>query len=83
MRGLEVLDRNGQSLGRVHEVRCNSSPSRAARQGAPEIADLVCGGQGIRVRFGARPRKVVTVRWTDIVEFKRGKLLARIEKPEN
>ena len=77
-----MLDRNGRSLGRVHEVRCTASPSRAVRQREPEIADLVCGSGGLRVRFGARPRRVVTVRWSDIVEIKRGRLHANIDKPE-
>ena len=82
LRGLVVLDRNGRSLGRVHEVRCTTSPPRAARQKESEIADLVCGTGGLWVRFGGRPRNIVKVRWSDIVEIKHGKLMARVAKPE-
>ena len=81
LRGREVLDARGRSLGHVHEVRCKPSPARATQQdGGPEIAELLCGSGGLRARFGVRPRHMTAVAWADIVEVKRGRLRARIDK---
>jgi hypothetical protein len=81
LRGREVLDRQGRSFGRVHEVRCRPSPSRATHQEAPQVAELLCGSGGIRARFGVRPGKLQPVAWADIVEFREGRLWARIDRP--
>lgn len=78
--GREVMDRDAQSLGRAREFRCYVESTRAIHE--PEVSQLLCGGGGLRMRLGLHPRKVLTVEWSDVDALKRGRLWAKVVKPD-
>ena len=57
--GVEVIDQEGRSAGRVHDVRLVQDGPLVGGFGASlRVAGLIVGGRGIGVRLGYQRRKV-------------------------
>lgn len=48
----EVKTENGESLGRVHDIRVEKMQRRSPEGHGLKVVGLVIGGRGIRERFG-------------------------------
>jgi len=82
---LRVEDEDGNSLGRVHDVRVRRVGTRsAAAQAQYEVEGLIVGRRGVLVRLGWRraydpaplsPREVL--RWTDVLAIEPDRLIVR------
>lgn len=73
----EVEDENGRKYGRVFELRSDGDPEHGVTSEDRVITSLLCGTSGWLEELGFRPRSVSTIQWSEVVRFKKKKIIIR------
>jgi sporulation protein YlmC with PRC-barrel domain len=75
---MEVVDRDGNHLGRVVELRCAGEPERGCLRAALQVTELIYGKAGSLKRLGFRAVEERRVAWASVIAVGDGKIIIEV-----
>jgi sporulation protein YlmC with PRC-barrel domain len=71
---MEVVDRDGNHLGRVVDLRCAGEPERGGLRATLPVTELIYGKAGWLERLGFRAAEERRVAWASVIAIEDGKI---------
>jgi sporulation protein YlmC with PRC-barrel domain len=71
---MDVVDRSGEPLGRVVELRCAGEPEHGDSRDARRVTELIYGKAGWLERLGFKTVEKRRVAWASVIAIESGKI---------